>query len=169
MGLWHWVMSSQIWHWDWKPSAAVLLFLQTSDHPRSNVWPRQIWLTGRLQITYSTVLFLSHSITGWETTQTWYPRAAGGKRGADLSTSGHAAYFSLLLIGCVNTNSREVVLLQKQWLWGFFLMNFANLLFPCLHSSYFAHSPKVRGSQTYRDSIKHGLLAFALLHSKYVF
>lgn len=39
-------------------------------------------------------------------------------------------------------------------------------LFPSLHTSYSALSPEVHVSQTYRDSIKHGLLAFAFPHSK---
>lgn len=162
-----WVFSAVA---DWKPTAAVPSFLQTSDLPRSNVWPRQIWLTEGLQIAYSAVLFLYHSITGWETTQTWYPCAAGGRREEELSTSDHAACFFLLLVGCISINSWEAVLLWKEWLWGFFLMNFANAgPVPIFAYFSFSLSLKVHISQTYRDPIKHRLLAFALLHSKDVF
>lgn len=47
-------------------------------------------------------------------------------------------------------------------------MNFANAG-PVPMFAYFSLSLKVRVSQTYRDTIKHGLLAFTLLHSKDVF
>lgn len=56
-----WVFSATA---DWQPTAAVLTSLQTSDLPRSNVWPWQSWLTERLQTAPGDLNKPSHSIMG---------------------------------------------------------------------------------------------------------